>query len=112
MTVCNLGADGFALYWLDRARCVVARSLAPRRRFRVPDGAQLIGQYAHGVATSDVIADLEELLERLPEPAPLPEPEPEPDPPPPAREAGAGEAISVEDKPTPAPHPWRASRAS
>lgn len=112
MTLCNLGADGFSLYWFNPMRRVVARSLAPRRRFRVPEGAHLIGRYSDGITTADILAELSELLERLPEPAPLPEPQPEPDPAPPAGDASAGEAIRPEVRPAPARHPWRASRGS
>lgn len=106
----NLGA--FKLFWLPSWRRILARSLSVTRHFRVPSEAQLVGEYEHGIPAADIVRDLEELLDRLPEPAPLPEPQPEPEPAPPAGEASAGEAIEAEDRPTPSPsHPWR-SRSS
>lgn len=108
MTLANLAA--FRLYWLPNLRRVCARSLSVTRRFAVPAEAVLVGEYEAPIPTGDVLADLEELLERLPEPAPLPEPQP--DSPPPAAQAGAGEAQATKPRPTPAPHPWRAPAGS
>ena len=56
----NLGE--FRLFWSPRHRCVVVRSVAVGRRFRVPEGALLVGTYAAGIPTRDVLADLEELI--------------------------------------------------
>ncbi len=102
MTLANLAA--FKLFWLPSRRRILARSVSCTRHFRVPVDAVLVGTFERPIAAADILRDLEELLERLPEPAR----EPEPDPTPPASVAGAGEAIPVEDRPTPSPsHPWR-----
>lgn len=78
--LCNL--DAFRLFWLAAQRVVVARSLSGQRAFRVPAGAVEVGVYqAGGLNAGEIIADLSELLERLPEPSPQP-PESEPELPP------------------------------
>lgn len=79
-SLCNLRA--FKLYWLPRLRVIVCRSVSVRRRFRVPEGACLVGTYSHGIAAADILSDLAELLEgrrdAAEEPHPLaPAPEPE-----------------------------------
>lgn len=115
MTLANLGADGFRLYWYDPMRRLVARSIAPRRRFRVPDDAVLVGTYASGIPARDVLGDLEELLARFPAsvaaltaPAdPCERPTPEPETPAPAAPAGAGAAIKAQRK---RPHAGRPLR--
>lgn len=109
-SLCNLGA--FRLYWLPSRRRILARSVSCTRHFAIPEEAQLIGEYEHGIAARDILADLEELVAQLPEPAPLLPSEPEADPAPPASVAGEGEAIAAADKATPAPHPWRAPAGS
>jgi hypothetical protein len=60
----NLGE--FRLFWSPRHRRILARSVAVGRHFRVPDGAVLVGTFAHGIPTRDVLADLEETLAQLP----------------------------------------------
>jgi hypothetical protein len=79
----NLGE--FRLYWLPAHRRIACRSVTCERHFRVPDGAQLVGYYAAGgPPATEIVRDLAELLEAMPEPAarapaePAPPPAPEP----------------------------------
>lgn len=65
----NLGT--FRVYWSPRHRRILCRSVQVTRRFRVPEGAVLVGRYSHGIATQDILDDLAELLAQLPEPAVL-----------------------------------------
>lgn len=67
-SLCNLGE--FNAFWLPRQRKLTVRSvIVVRRSFRLPAGAVFVGVYVHGgVATAEVMSDLDELLERIPEP--------------------------------------------
>jgi hypothetical protein len=62
MLLANLGP--FRLFWLPGARRVAARSLIAAKIWPLPADARLIGQYAHGVGSVAVLADLEDLLSR------------------------------------------------
>lgn len=90
----NLGE--FRLFWVPGFRRIVARSVAVRRHFRVPDGAHLVGHYAEGTTMAVIFADLEDVLAGLPGDAP------------PAAQAGDGEAIQSEVRASPTPKPSRA----
>lgn len=90
----NLGE--FRLFWVPGFRRIVARSVAVRRHFRVPDGAHLVGHYAEGTTMAVIFADLEDVLAGLPGDAP------------PACDAGDGCAQTAVPKATPAPKPSRA----
>jgi hypothetical protein len=60
----NLGE--FRLYWVPKHRCITARSLSVRRRFRIPRGAVEVGLYSSaGSRARDILDDLSELLARL-----------------------------------------------
>jgi hypothetical protein len=61
MSLCNL--EAFRLFWIPLSRRVTARSIQPRRRFRLPPGALEVGVYAYGVKTADVLRDLEDFIQ-------------------------------------------------
>lgn len=62
----NLGT--FRLYWLPSHGRVAARSVSVTRHFRVPEEAVHVGIYAAGISASEIVRDVLEVIERLPEP--------------------------------------------
>jgi hypothetical protein len=66
MTLANLGEC--RIYWHVTERRILARSVYVGRKFHVPACAALVGTYRHGVASTDVLDDLADLISTLPEP--------------------------------------------
>lgn len=63
MSCANL--DQFHAYWLPSAKTLVARSIACRRRFRVPPGAIHVGTYANPCSADAFLDDLDCVLATL-----------------------------------------------
>ena len=64
MCIANLGE--FRVFWLPAHRRIMARSVSCTRHFRVPDDASLVGTYSAPFRTEDFLADLDDIIRRLP----------------------------------------------
>lgn len=62
----RLCSCGHALiYWLPSKRTIAARAVGVGKAWKLPAGAELIGEYAHPFPGNEFLGDLDALIERL-----------------------------------------------